>query len=368
MSFDALFHPIKLGDLKLQHRVVLAPLTRFRANDAHEHTDLGIEYYAQRASVPGTLLITEATFIAQRATGYPNAPGVWSDKQIAAWKKITDAVHAKGSFIVLQLWALGRAAYPAVLQAEGGFPLVSASDIPMEAGAPAPRALTIPEIKEYVGLYATAAENAVHKAGFDAVEIHCANGYLPDQFLQDTANKRNDEYGGSIENRMRFAEEIIAAVVDKVGAKRTGIRFSPWSRYQGMRMEDPIPTFSALVTKIRDTYPEFAYIHVVEGRITGNEDDEKYNHHTDSNQFLREIWGKRPYIAAGGFHADTAAATVEKDGGLIAFGRYFLANPDLPTRLKTEKPLTKYNRATFYTPGPIGYIDYKTFEAETTKA
>ncbi|KAI0063269.1 FMN-linked oxidoreductase [Artomyces pyxidatus] len=355
---DALFKPITLGALALQHRIVLAPLTRLRATAAHEPTDLAREYYAQRARAPGTLLVAEGTYIEPGAGGYANAPGVWSDAQVAAWKKVTDAVHAKGSFIFLQLWALGRAAAPDVLAGEGGFPLVSASDIPMDAQSAAPRPLTVEEIKEYVGWYKRGAENAVHKAGFDGVEIHDANGFLLDQFVQDVSNNRTDEYGGSLENRLRFTLEVVEAVVGAVGEKRTAIRLSPWSRFQGMRMADPVPTFSTLVTKIRDTYPEFAYLHVIEGRVMAHSDDPEFDATTDTTHFLREIWGKRPYITAGGFKGESAAAIVEKEGGLVAFGRDFIANPDLPSKLKNGAALTKYDRDTFYSPGPVGYTDY----------
>ncbi|CAE7207923.1 unnamed protein product, partial [Rhizoctonia solani] len=208
---NKLFTPLQLGDLVLSHRVVMAPLTRFRADDNHVHTDLAVEYYAQRAEVPGTLLITEATFISPEAGGFDHIPGVWSDEQIAAWKKVTDAVHERRSYIYLQLWALGRAADPKVLAREG-LPYVSSSPTPMEEGGPVPRELSKDEIKNYVDTYVKAAKNAVFKAGFDGVEIHSANGYLLDQFLQDVCNKRTDEYGGSIENRARFTLEVADAV------------------------------------------------------------------------------------------------------------------------------------------------------------
>jgi len=236
----ALFEPIKVGELNLAHRVVLAPLTRFRATDDHVPLPHVAQYYAQRGSVPGTLLISEATFIAARAGGYANAPGIWNEKQIQAWKSVTAAVHAKGSYIYLQLWALGRAAVPRQLQKElgsGAENYVSASSIPLRNRSPkdpAPRALSIAEVEEYVQLYAQAAENAVKLAGFDGVEIHGANGYLVDQFLQDVSNKRTDKYGGSIENRSRFVLEILDAVITRVGARKTGLRLSPWSDHQGI--------------------------------------------------------------------------------------------------------------------------------------
>ena len=233
-----LFEPLALGNLSLSHRVVLAPLTRLRANKAHVHGDLAVEYYSQRArSIPGTLLITEATYIAAKGGGSDHVPGVWNDEQVKAWKRVADAVHEDGSYIFMQIWALGRAATPKVLAAEDpSFPYVSSSDVPLSSRPstdPAPRPLTIPEIQEYVKLFGEAAHNAVHGAGFDGVEIHGAHGYLVDQFLQDVSNKREDEYGGSVENRSRFALEVVDEIVRRVGAEKVGIRISPWSRFQG---------------------------------------------------------------------------------------------------------------------------------------
>jgi NADPH2 dehydrogenase len=262
-------------------------------------------------------------------------------------EKVTDAVHAKGSFIFLQLWALGRVASPAVLKQEGGFDVIAPSPIRVSGvtvlgdEAVVPRELTVTEIKEYVQLYTKAARNAI-EAGFDGVEVHCANGYLLDQFLQSVSNNRTDEYGGSIENRLRFPLEVVNAVVEAVGAERTAIRVSPWSKFQGkkyyvvypdsqlklfsveMGMEEPLPTFTGFVECIRDAHPNFAYIHVV-NEIQYSEADPIPNG-TDSNDALREAWGDRPYIAAGGFDRDSASSTVEKHGGMIAFGRHFIAN------------------------------------------
>ncbi|KAI0342407.1 FMN-linked oxidoreductase [Trametopsis cervina] len=352
-----LFTPIQVGDVTLQHRVVLAPLTRFRASKAHVHKPIAVEYYKQRASVPGTMLITEASYIAAKAGGYANVPGIYNDEQIAAWKEIVDAVHAKGSFIYLQLWALGRAAMPEQLELEGSFPYVSASDVLLEGRDVAPRALTTDEIKEYVQFYATAASNAVHRAGFDGVEIHGANGYLVDQFLQDVTNKRTDAYGGSIENRTRFALEVIDAVAAKVGAEKTGIRLSPWGSYNGMRMQDPIPTFRYLVQQITERQPKLAFIHVVEPRVNGAVDREVQE--GESNDSLREVWGSRPFISAGGYNREHALKIAEEKGDLIAFGRDYIPNPDLPLRLKKNLPLTKYDRQTFYeAEAEKGYSDY----------
>ncbi|KAK7451316.1 hypothetical protein VKT23_012657 [Stygiomarasmius scandens] len=371
MSASKLFQPIKLGDIVLKHRVALAPLTRFRANAKHVPLPIVKEMYAQRASTPGTLLVTEATLIAARAGGYPHAPGVWSDEQISAWKEVTEAAHAKGSFIYLQLWALGRAAYAPVLANEdSAYDLVSASDIPLSDRPkedPRPRPLTIPEIKEYVSLYATAASNAIHKAGFDGVEIHGANGYLLDQFMQDVSNHRTDEYGGSVENRARFTLEVVDAVVKAVGPRKAAIRLSPWNTYQDMKMDDPKPTFSYIVSEIKKAHPTLSYIHVMEPRAEAQDILEK-DPEGESNDFIREIWTSpesdengRRLITAGGYTRDLATKIADEKGDIIAFGRSFLANPDLPLRLQRDISLNQYDRSTFYVQGsedPKGYTDY----------
>ena len=258
---------------------------------------------------------------------------------------MTDAVHAKGSFIYIQLWALGRAAYPAQLASEDpSFPYVSAGNIRLEGRDVTPRALTVEEIKQYVQLYATAASNAVHKAGFDGVEIHNGNGYLPDQFLQDVSNNRTDNYGGSIENRARFGLEVIDAITKAVGEKVVGIRLSPWGTYQGesflmnlrthfscslrpdldMGMKDPIPTFSHYITAIRDRHPDFGYIHLVEPRVDGGSDIEVPQGQT--NEVFRKLWGSRAYLSAGGYTREDAFKVAEAQDALIAFGRYFISN------------------------------------------
>jgi len=349
MASSALFQPIRIGSTELKHRIVLAPLTRFRANNNHVHGDLAGKYYSQRGSTPGTLLITEATPIAAKAAGYNNIPGIWSEEQIAGWKKVTDAVHAKGSFIYIQLWALGRAADPELLAKEG-YDYVSSSPVQMDGKDRAPRSLTVTEIQEYAELYAKAAHNAVDLAGFDGVEVHGANGYLIDQFLQDTVNQRTDAYGGSIENRARFGLEVVDKVAETIGAERTGIRLSPWNRFQGMRMEDPYPTFSYFVNELRRRQPDLAYLHVTEPHA----DDEGA-----SNDFLRQIWASRPFISASGYTPATGLAHADRTGDLVAYGRHFIANPDLPERIRKGIALNPYNADTFYLPEAAeGYVDY----------
>ncbi|KAF7159369.1 hypothetical protein CNMCM5623_004683 [Aspergillus felis] len=356
-----LFSPIQVGRMQLGHRLAMAPMTRFRVDDEHVPLPMVKEHYEQRAVVPGTLLITEATLVSPRAGGYANVPGIWSEAQIAQWRQVTDAVHAKGSYIYMQLWGLGRVANPDVLKKEGGFDLVSSSDVPTNDKAPAPRPLTEEEIHALIADYAQAARNAI-AAGFDGVEIHGANGYLIDQFIQDTANKRTDAWGGSVEKRARFALEVTRAVVEAVGADRTGIRYSPWSSFQGMRMADPIPQFSYLARKTAEL--KLAYVHIVESRISGNADTES----TDQLDFFLEAYGRAsPVVIAGGYKADSAHEAVDshyKDYDVVVgIGRPWTSNPDLPFKIKAGIPLRPYEREFFYLPkDPKGYIDYEPSE------
>lgn len=358
-----LFTPLQIGNVTAQHRIIMAPLTRYRADDFHVPLPIVKEYYEQRASVPGTLLITEATFVSPRGSGFANVPGIWNDAQIAAWKEVTAAVHAKGSFIYCQLWALGRAAHVEQLESIGER-LVSSSKLPLE-GAPVPEALVEEEIWAFVNDFKTAAENAI-KAGFDGVEIHAGGGYLIDQFTQDNANKRTDKWGGSVENRSRFAIEVAKAIVSGIGAKRTAIRFGPYATFQGMRMADPVPQFTYLATQLREL--KLAYLHVMLPRVQANFDVE-----TDENvDFMIQAWANTsPVLLAGGFNSELAKKTLDeeypdRDIG-AGFGRPFIANPDLPFRIKHGISLNPYIRATFYTPkSEVGYIDYpfsKEFES-----
>ena len=239
--------------------------------------------------------------------------------------QVVDAVHANGSYIFLQLWAFGRATDPELLKSEDpNFEFVGASAIPISSSHPTPRPLTVEEIKTYIQWYADAADKAVNKAGFDGVELHFANGYLPDQFLQDVSNRRTDEYGGSIENRIRFPLEILEAVSKAVGEDRVGFRVSPWNPWQGMRMEDPKPTFAYFVSQAKERFPNLAYLHAAEPRVAGTDDTDFNN--ADSNDFLRKIWGDKVFVAAGGYTPRTATETANTKGGLIAFGRYYIAN------------------------------------------
>ncbi|KAI8877775.1 FMN-linked oxidoreductase [Backusella circina FSU 941] len=364
MSAPALFSPLKLGKQELKHRIVLAPLTRMRADANAVPNELMKEHYAQRAT-EGGLLITEATFINPTAGSYPNVPGIYNKEQIEGWKNVTDAVHAKGGLIYLQLWHIGRAAFA---QMNGGVQPVSASDIPIAGpsiqGIPheVPRPLSIPEIKDLTQDYRQAALNAV-EAGFDGVEIHSANGYLLDQFINTSSNKRTDIYGGSIENRTRFSLEVVDAVVDAIGAERTGIRFSPWSGFQDMKDDTPYETWGHLAQSLQANHPNLSYVHMVEPRSNFIAGPNKATE--DSLDPFRKAW-KGTFISAGGYTSNTKLAfeVAEETGNLIAFGRTYIANPDLVERIRNDAPLNEYNRATFYGGGAVGYTDYPFYKKD----
>lgn len=367
MARERLFLSQKLGNLELSHRIVMAPLTRFRADDNHIPIADVRDYYAQRASSPGTLLIAEATLISPRASGMANVPGIWSSSQISAWKTVTDAVHAKKCFIFLQLWALGRRADPEVLKKEEGgpYPLVSASTVPATEGGPIPHALTGEEIQHFVDDYASAAKNAI-AAGFDGVEIHGANGYLIDQFLQEGSNQRTDSYGGSIENRARFGLDVTRAIITAMGgaSKKVAMRLSPWSDFttNGNDTADPVPQFSHMVSELKKL--DLAYLHLVESRYAGDVATAAYHTLTRRNDPFIELWGSQaPIILAGGFTPETAKKVTEETypdrDVCVAFGRFYISTPDLPYRVHQGISLNPYIRATFYTKmSPVGYTDY----------
>ncbi|KAG1730721.1 NADH:flavin oxidoreductase/NADH oxidase [Suillus occidentalis] len=370
MMTPALFTPIQVGHMNLSHRIILAPLTRLRTHSTHVLGPHAVTYYAQRASVQGTLLVSEATVISQAAGGMDFLPGIYTQQQVEGWKKVTDAVHEKGSFIFCQLCALGRLALPDVLFKENNSPFVSASPIPLSTNPTSvPRALTELEIKTYINAYVTAARNAI-AAGFDGIEIHGANGNLMDQFLQEVSNTREDGWGGSIEKRARFAIEVVDAIVKEVGAERVGIRLSPWSPFQDMGVPDPKPQFSHLVSYLKKY--DLAYLHVIEPRISGYLDVDAPLQ--GSNDFLREIWCKEGrdgvFISAGGYTRQTAIETAQEHGGMIAFGRLYTSNPDLPARLIHDLPLAKPDRTTFYLAGDLtekGYTDFPAVDIPTER-
>ncbi|EMC93881.1 hypothetical protein BAUCODRAFT_141299 [Baudoinia panamericana UAMH 10762] len=354
-----LFAPVKLGKDELAHRVVMAPLTRYRCDDDWVPLPIAKEYYSQRACIPGTLIISEATVISLRHAGRRNVPGLWAPAQIAAWREITNVVHAQGCRIWCQLWAQGRAGHADVLEGVGS-KLMSSSAIPLSGdGKPVPVEMTEDDIQGTINDYVTAARNAI-EAGFDGVEVHGGNGYLPDQFLQDTCNKRTDGWGGTIEKRCRFHLALMEALVAAVGAERTAVRLSPWSDFLDMLMDDPLPTFTHLVSELKKM--KLGYLSLIEARISGNDDT---NVAKDKDvSFLVKLWDNiSPVILAGGFNTESAKDTVDVKYAdydvAIAFGRYFVSNPDLVYRVQETIAMTKYDRAVFYTPKLAkGYVDW----------
>ncbi|CAE6449167.1 unnamed protein product [Rhizoctonia solani] len=363
-AVSKLFEPLRVGDLTISHRIVMAPMTRLRTTQDGVVTEITAEYYSQRSTVPGTLLIAEAVAVAAEAGGFLNLPGFFNDDQIAGWKKVVEAVHANGSYIYLQIAALGRVGYPEILHT-GGHPYVSSSPTKLGSRSETPNELSQDQIKKYIGLYAEAARRAVHEAGFDGVEIHACNGSLNDQFIQDVVNKRTDHYGGSIENRSRFVLEVVEAVVDKIGAERTGIRFSPWSKGQDMGMRNPVPTYTYIISELAKRHSELAYIHMIEPGI--NSADNGTTQELDegvkaSNDFAFDIWSPRTYLTGGGYDHKSAPKTAETlSNTAITIGRLFISNPDLPLRIKAGLELVASDPSTYYIPGPEsvkGYIDY----------
>ena len=360
-----LFTPTQVGPYRLSHRVAMAPLTRMRSDPGDIPSDLMAEYYKQRTT-KGGLIISEASPVSIRGNGYAGAPGIYSDTQIAGWQRITDAVHAKGGRIFQQLWHVGRQSHvdlqpngdapvaPSAIAAEG-YAYSKRGEVPFSM----PRALALHEIPGIIEEFRSGAERAL-RAGFDGVEIHGANGYLPDQFLQDGTNKRTDEYGGPIENRARFMLEVTRAAISVWGADRVGVRIAPSGTYGSMSDSDPAATFGYLTTQLDRL--GIAYLHVVEPRIKGTE-EVAHGRAPIAAQHLRPKFS-RTLIAAGGFTPASAEAIVTfGDADLVAFGRHFISNPDLPERLRKGLPLTRYDRSTFYGGDARGYTDYPVAEA-----
>lgn len=357
MTDQILFTPYMLGDLTLSNRVVLAPLTRNRAGQGFVPSEFAATYYSQRASAG--LLISEASQISQQGQGYQDTPGIYTQAQIDGWRTVTEAVHAKGGRIFLQLWHVGRVSH-VDLQANGAAPVAPSALRPATKvfvnnsfeDVSEPRALGISELPGIVNDFRQAAANAI-AAGFDGVEIHGANGYLLDQFIKDGANVRTDAYGGSIENRARLLLEVTAAVVDEVGANRTGLRISPVSPANGVSSSAPQAQFDYLVEQLNAL--DIVYLHVVEGATGGPRDVAPFDFAVLRQRF------KNTYIANNGYDLDLATSRlVEDKADLIAFGRPFIGNPDLVERLRTGSPLSAFNPATLYGGGATGYIDYPT--------
>lgn len=363
-----LFTPIKIGRKALKHRVAMAPLTRSRAGQpGNVPTAMNVEYYRQRAGA--ALIISEASQISQQGQGYAWTPGIYTPEQVQGWKAVSDAVHREGGTMFLQLWHVGRISHP-VFQPNGGLPVApSALAVPdgktfiadengngVWASVPVPQALTFEGIQAIISDYRAAARNAM-LADMDGVEIHAGNGYLLDQFIDSNSNKRDDIYGGSIENRARFLLEVTKAVIEEVGADRVSVRLTPMGRFMGMGDETPEETFGYIARQL--DMMEIAYLHLVEPAIVGIVRDENYDPRWDS--IIKHLRAQYTGVVmlAGGYDKQTAeAALASGRGDIIAFGRPFIANPDLPARFKLGAPLNLADPTTFFGGGQSGYIDY----------
>lgn len=367
-SKATLFDPVHAGELHLSNRVVMAPLTRNRAPDAVP-TALMAQYYTQRASAG--LIITEATAISHQGQGYADVPGLYAEEQVEAWKPITKGVHAAGGKIVCQLWHVGRVSHTS-LQPDGGKPVAPSAitaktkTVLINDGVPSfvetsePRALQAYELPDIVHGYAAAARNAVDTANFDGVEIHAANGYLLDQFLKSGSNQRRDDFGGSIENRARFPLEVVRAVTDAVGAGRVGIRLSPVTPANDAFDPDPQPLFDYIVRELA-AY-NLAYIHIIEGATGGpREVPDRPFDYTGLRRAYRAAGGRGAWMVNNGLDKELAEQVLREGADLVAFGRAFIANPDLVERLRRNKRFSEGDRSTYYGGGAKGYTDYPLF-------
>lgn len=369
--------PFKFSIFELAHRVVLAPVTRCRAlNNVPQPAH--VTFYSQRTT-KGGFLISEAAAVCREGIGFPNSPGIFLEEQVEGWKKVVDAVHEKGGIIFCQLWHVGRASH-SVYQPDGGAP-VSSTDKPIVDGwtilmpdgnrgdYSKPRALETSEIPGIVNQFRLAARNAM-AAGFDGVEIHSAHGYLIDQFLKDGINDRTDEYGGSIENRCRFAIEILEAVSAEIGGGRTAIRLSPIIDHMGATDSNPVALGLYMVEQLNKLKEPLAYLHITEPRFTreglkgedeAEDEDEKTKKRKLCSMLRQNFQGA--FMSSGGFNKDTAIAAIRSGkADMISFGRLFISNPDLPRRFALQLKLSKYDRSTFYSSEQVkGYTDYPSF-------
>ena len=353
MSVDNLFEPITVGNLTLKNRMVMAPMTRNRAAEGNIPQAMNAEYYRQRASAG--LIISEASQVSPEGVGYPGTPGIYNDEQVAGWQKVTDAVHDDGGYIYLQLWYCGRISHPDLLP-DKQTPVAPSAIKPEGeaitfAGMKAfvePRALEINEIQNIVAQYKHAAQMA-KQAGFDGVEIHAANGYLLDQFLRDGSNKRNDIYGGNEENRMRFLNQVIDAVLEIWESNNVGIRLTPENSFNSMSDSNPQAHFNYFITQLNRR--NLAYLHILEGDMMSAARNVDY-------RALRDAY-KGIYVANNGYDKDRAIAAITNgDCDLVAIGVPFLANPDLVHRYKNNLPLNEADQNTFYGGDETGYTDY----------
>jgi N-ethylmaleimide reductase len=356
----SLFDPITLGAIEAPNRILMAPLTRGRADKDAVPSDLMVDYYTQRAGAG--LIISEATGISREGLGWPFAPGLWTDAQVAAWKPVTDSVHAAGGRIIAQLWHMGRQVHSSVI----GTQPVSSSATATEGQAhtyegkqdfEVARPLELNEIPRLLNDYELATKNAL-AAGFDGVQIHAANGYLIDQFLRDNANSRTDEYGGSVENRVRLLREVTERVISVAGAGRTSVRLSPNGDSQGVDDSNPQPLFTAAAKVLSDLGIAF-----LELREPGPDGTFGKTDVPKLSPAIRKVF--KGVLIVNSDYATVAEAQAELDSGnadAISFGRTFIGNPDLPERLRTGAPLAQDNPKTWYSQGPEGYVDYPALE------
>ena len=358
-----LFEKTSFGSIELANRIVMAPLTRMRSSQpGNVPNALMATYYAQRASAG--LIISEASQISQQGQGYPGTPGCYSPEQAEGWKLITNAVHQAGGKIVLQLWHVGRISHcshqpggalpvaPSAIKPEGGTFSADWQPVAFEA----PRALETSEISGLVEDFRRAAINA-KDAGFDGVEVHGANGYLVDQFLQDGSNQRTDQYGGSIENRARLLLEVVDAASSVWGSDRVGVRLSPYGTFNDMRDSDPVALFTYVLGQLSQR--KIAYAHLIEPRSSGaGGGDAVVENMPDTAELFRSAF-QGALLSAGGYNAETAKKVVAEGlADAVAFGRFFISNPDLPRKLREGIPFAPYDRTTFYGGGEKGYTDY----------
>ncbi|MDF2439019.1 MAG: hypothetical protein JWN98_3 [Abditibacteriota bacterium] len=350
-----LFESVRLGELELPNRIVMAPLTRCRASEGRVPNDLMLEYYVQRASAG--MILTEGTVVTPHGVGYVDTPGIWSAEQIAGWKRISDAVHDAGGRIVCQLWHVGRLSHPEFIDGTtpvAPSPIACPGEIRLpgnrHAPYPTPRALSVEEIAQIIEAYRQGAKNAM-EAGFDGVELHGANGYLPDQFLRDGTNQRTDEYGGSVENRARFMLQAADALIDVWGAGRVGVHLSPRAlEHHGISDSDPATTFGYVAAELGRRGVAFLF---ARESVNGGE---RYL------PTIKKAFGG-PVIANEEFARDQAEAVLGAgEAEAISWGQLFIANPDLPRRLQENAPLNTPNPSTFYAQGSSGYTDYPTLD------
>jgi N-ethylmaleimide reductase len=372
MSRDILFTPLRLGSMQLPNRIVMAPLTRMRAGANNVPTALNAEYYAQRSSAG--LIISEGVAVSPQAQGYPSSPGIYSPEQIAGWRVVTDAVHARGGRMVMQIQHNGRNSHSSLVP-DASIP-VAPSSIPSNLSAftrefqqvpiEVPRALETAEIPAIVASFRQAAVNAI-EAGFDGVELQAANSHLIEEFLEDGTNQRTDDHGGPKENRARFLFDIVADVTAAIGPDHVGVRLSPFGQYGGIRDSNPLELFTFVIQELDKR--RIAYLHLIEAK--GSEmglTDELHEDSVNNAALFREMFNG-PLLSAAAYTPESAALAIEKShADAIAFGRLFIANPDLVRRIKENQPLNAYDRSTFYGGAEHGYTDYKTLAEQSLAA